>query len=96
MRRPRLCYVNGKLQINKDSLLVDVRDYDGTDPKDEANIKTSRRGRRKKEHSKKWMPDETEKFYRALQIFGTDFTIIAKLLAPRTREQVKVGVPSKA
>lgn len=44
---------------------------------------------KRKEKSEKWLPEETEKFYKALQIFGTDFSIIMKLLPGRSRKQIK-------
>jgi hypothetical protein len=33
----------------------------------------------KRQQSEKWKLDETEKFFLALQIFGTDFTLIEKI-----------------
>ncbi len=54
-----------------------------------AQSEGTKRGRHKKEKSEKWSTKETEKFYHALQIFGTDFSVIAKLLPGRTRKQIK-------
>jgi len=74
---PQIAYINGKLQVMKSSLDVYLE-------KEEKTIKTKR-----KEKSEKWSLEETEKFYKALQIFGTDFSIIVKLLPGRTRKQIK-------
>lgn len=41
--------------------------------------------------AEKWRPEETDKFFMALQVFGTDFSMIEKLFADRSREQIKVG-----
>jgi hypothetical protein len=40
--------------------------------------------------SKKWTQRETDKFYMSLQLFGADFTMIAKVFGgERSREQIK-------
>ena len=68
-------YVNGKLTVIKSSLSIYL---------EREEVK-----REVKEKSKKWSPEETEKFYKALQIFGTDFSILMKLLPGRSRKQIK-------
>ena len=46
---------------------------------------------RKQQPTEKWKPEDTQKFYLALQIFGTDFSMIEKVFnQERTREQIKV------
>jgi len=40
-------------------------------------------------HTEKWTEKETEKFYRALQLFGTDFSMIAGVFKNRNRNQIK-------
>ena len=40
-------------------------------------------------HTEKWTPEETRKFFKAIEIFGSDFSMIAKLFPTRTRNQVK-------
>jgi len=37
----------------------------------------------------KWSPDETRKFYKALEFFGADFSMISMVIKDRTREQLK-------
>ena len=37
-----------------------------------------------------WHDDETERFYDALRMFGTDFYIISKMFPPKTRRQIKL------
>lgn len=72
-----MAYIDGKLQVIKSSLNVFLE-------KEKVKEKI-----KKKEKSEKWLPEETEKFYKALQIFGTDFSIIMKLLPGRSRKQIK-------
>ena len=88
LRAPQISYVDGKLQVNKGSLEVNLAE-DDEELRSKGDGEGSKRGRRKKEKSEKWFQEETEKFYNALQIFGTDFSIIAKLLPGRTRKQIK-------
>jgi len=40
-------------------------------------------------HTDKWTEQETKKFYRALELFGTDFSMIAQLFPMRNRMQIK-------
>jgi len=40
-------------------------------------------------HSEKWTEEETKKFYRAIELFGTDFSLITKLFPNRNRNQIK-------
>jgi len=40
-------------------------------------------------HSEKWTEVETKKFYRAIELFGTDFSLITKLFPTRNRNQIK-------
>lgn len=44
-----------------------------------------------REHTKKWSDDETLKFYKGLELFGTDFSMISRLFVCRTRKMCKVG-----
>ncbi|KAG8624181.1 hypothetical protein KVT40_009157 [Elsinoe batatas] len=37
-----------------------------------------------------WNDEETDRFYDALRMFGTDFSIISKMFAPKTRKQIKL------
>jgi hypothetical protein len=37
----------------------------------------------------RWSKADTEKFYRAIETVGCDFTIVAKCLPGRTRKQVR-------
>lgn len=44
----------------------------------------------KRQPAEKWRVEETEKFYLALQIFGTDFSMIERVFeGERSREQIK-------
>jgi hypothetical protein len=44
---------------------------------------------RTKNYTAKWTAEETRKFYKAIEIFGADFSMIAKLFPTRNRDQIK-------
>jgi transcription factor TFIIIB component B'' len=44
---------------------------------------------RTRNHTEKWTPEETEKFFKSIEIFGSDFSMIAKLFPSRNRNQIK-------
>lgn len=37
-----------------------------------------------------WSEEETERFYEALRMFGTDFYLISKMFAPKSRKMIKM------
>ncbi len=50
-------------------------------------------GRPKVFKTEKWNEEDTQKFYMALSIFGTDFSMIERVFnEERNREQIKVSI----
>ena len=43
----------------------------------------------KKEKTKKWSEEETNNFYKAVELFGLDFSFLSIVLSPRRREEIK-------
>ena len=43
----------------------------------------------KKEKTKKWSEEETNNFYKAIELFGLDFSFLSIVLSPRRREEIK-------
>ena len=43
-----------------------------------------------KENTEKWTAEEMEIFYKGLEIWGTDFSMIAIMLPTKNRTQIKV------
>ena len=43
----------------------------------------------KKEKTKKWTEEETNNFYKAIELFGLDFSFLSIVLSPRRREEIK-------
>lgn len=89
----QLTLVGGKIGFNEESAVV-VRpraDASGRTVEDSnpfANPVTSTTYS-KRIYTDKWTPDELNDFYRALSMFGTDFSLIAQLFPHRTRKQIK-------
>ena len=83
---------DGELRINRKAFEVCIQDDDKNSSKTRVEEGLGKRGQKRKEHSGKWSVKETIKFKDALRIFGTDFTIISKLMHPRSRKQIKVGL----
>jgi len=44
---------------------------------------------KQRNHTEKWTKEETAKFYKAIEIFGSDFSMVAKLFPNRNRAQIK-------
>ena len=101
--RPKTGVVKGPMVYMKDGKAVlDIEamvraaeeDQKPNDPKRTVHESGNKANRAKRTHSDRWSLAETEQFYavrhiQALQIFGTDFGMVANFLKNRTRQQVK-------
>ncbi|EME27986.1 Transcription factor TFIIIB component B'' [Galdieria sulphuraria] len=83
----------GNITVDEDSLIVAtdaptqvesqvVRVVNGPDRVNSATYS-------KRTTTERWTKEETELFYRGLQQFGTDFSLVAQLFPKRNRKQVK-------
>jgi len=84
---PRLLIKDGKVQVDDSMLMVE-----STEPLEvvvEKKKLTTSNSFKAINHSEKWTEKETRKFYRALELFGTDFSLITKLFPNRNRNQIK-------
>jgi hypothetical protein len=84
---------DGSIVINEESLVIH-RDniepvYDTTIVEGEQNDNLTYNSYRKFHHTKKWSEKETAKFYKALSMIGTDFTMIQRLFSNRNRDEIK-------
>ncbi|CAG8566319.1 8621_t:CDS:2 [Paraglomus occultum] len=95
---PQVRVVNGEIVIDEDSLRID-RSAMHKPVQEEllelvvenpySTIINSASYSKRSRANEKWKEDETELFYKALSMWGTDFEIISKLFPTRTRRQVK-------
>ncbi|KAF3923936.1 hypothetical protein AA313_de0206758 [Arthrobotrys entomopaga] len=93
---PQMRIVNGQLVLDETSVQVDRRERDvGADGPLEV-IEESNLTRRvnsatwsKREKTERWDDDETERFYQALGMFGTDFEMMSKMFVGRSRRMLK-------
>ncbi len=84
---------DGRIIINEESLLIQRENiepvYEGTVVEMEAGDSLTYNSYRKHHHTKKWTDRETAKFYKALSMIGTDFTMIQRLFPNRSRDEIK-------
>ncbi len=87
--------VDGKIVLDETSLFAN---FGNEEDRDNMEVVDEREGdrfvnaatySRKLGRNRKWTADETAKFYRALQQWGTDFEMIARLFPGRDRVMVK-------
>lgn len=84
---------DGSIIINEESLIINREDeapvFDGTVVEGEQIDNLTYISYRKFHHTKKWTERETAKFYKALGMIGTDFTMIQRLFNHRSRDEIK-------
>lgn len=91
---PQLKFADdGSIIINEASLIIEREEqapvYDNTVIESEQIDNLTYISYRKFHHTKKWTERETAKFYKALGMIGTDFTMIQKLFSHRSRDEIK-------
>lgn len=88
--------VDGKIVLDETSLFANYGN--GEEDRDNMEVVDEREGdrfvnastySRKLGRNRKWSADETEKFYKSLQQWGTDFEMIARLFPGRDRVTIK-------
>ncbi|KAF9204245.1 Transcription factor TFIIIB component B [Podila verticillata] len=93
---PQVRVVDGRIELDLDSLTVDHATVDGVDQGPIEYVDESSTSRfvnsatfSNKFRSEKWSEDETELFYKAISQWGTDFGIICKLFPSKTRIAIR-------
>lgn len=96
---PNTMIVDGQIQIDESTLQIDrhadaavERDAERLEGVDESELtrRVNQSTWMKRDKSGGWNEDQTDKFYEALRMFGTDFQMISKMLPGRTRRSVKL------
>ncbi|RNA22361.1 transcription factor TFIIIB component B -like protein [Brachionus plicatilis] len=84
---------DGTIVINEESLVIQRQEpepiYESTVVESEHGDNLTYNSYRKFHHTKKWTERETAKFYKALSMVGTDFTMIQKFFPHRNRDEIK-------
>uniref|UniRef100_A0A3B4AUJ7 Myb-like domain-containing protein n=1 Tax=Periophthalmus magnuspinnatus TaxID=409849 RepID=A0A3B4AUJ7_9GOBI len=86
---------DGTLIIDEESLTVEVQRMKGPntiqdrDPIFERGSTTTYSSFRKGTHTKPWSTEETDMFFLAISMVGTDFTMICQLFPHRARSEIK-------
>jgi len=91
---PQLKFADdGSIIINEESLIIERQEqvpvYNSTVVESEKIDNLTYISYRKFHHTKKWTERETAKFYKALSMIGTDFTMIQRLFSHRSRDEIK-------
>ncbi|XP_030209921.1 titin isoform X3 [Gadus morhua] len=86
---------DGSLIIDEESLTIEVKRAKGPNPANdrdavfERGSTTTYSSFRKKTHSKAWSSEETDMFFLAVSMVGTDFSMIGQLFPHRARSEIK-------
>jgi transcription factor TFIIIB component B'' len=95
---PQFQIINGQIVLNSNSLQFDRHAHAAEragemeeEIEDEfTHHTTSSTYMKRQTKSNNWTPVETEKFYHALGMFGTDFQIISRMFPDKTRRHIKL------
>lgn len=99
--KPKISYVNGKYIIEKQDIKTINQQFNeeqnkNISPKEtifvsneEDNENVNSLSFLNIEHTKKWSQDETNLFYKGLELFGLDFSFLEIVLKPRKRVEIK-------
>jgi transcription factor TFIIIB component B'' len=96
---PQVRLVNGQLvqdeesrTINRHAALANADDDGGSEifVEDELTRRFNQGTHLKREKRSKWPPEETERFFEGLRMWGTDFGMISKMFRGRSRHAIKL------
>ena len=97
--KPKIILVNGKMVREKPDVGLISKKYNEEHYKNIAPIETIFANNEEKvvnslsfldiKPTKKWSEEETNLFYRAIELFGLDFSLLEIVLRQRTREEIK-------
>ncbi len=96
---PNTVIIDGEIQIDETSLQLDrhanaavERDAEQLEGIDESELtrRVNSSSWLKRDSGGPWSEESTERFFEALQMFGTDFGMISKLFPGRTRHSIKL------
>ena len=95
--KPKVVMINGKISIEKPDIGLINKQYNDNLNKslfpleeiEDNNKKISSLSFKKINHCNKWKEEETNIFYKAIEVFGLDFSFLEIVLFPRTRNEIK-------
>jgi len=92
---PQVKVVDGQLVIDPGSLLVTAEAPPVSHEDFDVVQETASSGRvtaasfAKRPRARRWSPEETERFYEGLRLYGTDFTLLARMFPGRDRRDLR-------
>ena len=96
--KPKVIMINGKIEIEKPDIGLINKQYTENlnknllpleESEDLNDKKISSLSFKKVNHCNKWKEEDTFIFYKAIEIFGLDFSFLEIVLFPRTRNEIK-------
>ena len=94
--KPKIVIINGKMTIEKPDISLLNKQYNEENYKNNIQIqqldqikKVTSLSFKKIQPRKKWSESETKLFYKAIEIFGLDFSFLEILLKTRSRLEIK-------
>lgn len=98
---PRTVIVNGQIQIDEDSLRIDRhavadeerqarQDFLAPIEEDDLSRTVTSASFMRREKGGKWSAEQDELFYQGLNMFGTDFEMISRMIVGKTRRAIKL------
>ena len=95
MLKPKIVFVDGQIKIEKPDIAAINKQINEEALKNNLPLRYDDSKRitslsfKKLNHTSKWSDDDTELFYKALEIFGLDFSFLEIVLRPRKRFEIK-------
>lgn len=89
---PQVKVVDGRIVVNEESLYAtraDDVELTDMDVVNESGTRVTSSSFRKKKPRDTWTLDDTELFYKALSMVGTDFSMVSLFFEGKTRAQIK-------
>lgn len=86
----RIILNQASITVTRQSENIDYTQYERvTETFGSKHVTQATFSRKKIKHASKWSEEETKKFFDAIQQFGTDFSMIARLFPKRSRREIR-------
>ncbi|TPX62420.1 hypothetical protein PhCBS80983_g00473 [Powellomyces hirtus] len=91
---PRLIMIDGKLQLDKESLVIktgreDDEELEHIDEASNRHVTSASFSTKQRMARVRWTDEKTDRFYQGLSYFGTDFSMICLMFPELNRKQIK-------
>lgn len=87
---PAFIYINGQLALKSSAFEISEENEDILQRPERKKGTIVKALYKKAYRAEKWSEKEIDRFYKALQVFGTDFSVVAQMMPGRNRTELKV------